>query len=128
MKLPLELLELHDGRFQWGVSDCVQWAAASVKFFSGRDPLAHYRYSSEAGARAMIAGAGSLEKLVTIELGEPRSRIADTEVGDVVLATFADSGEILGVAEPPVFWLRAARGYVPIELSLALRVWPCRML
>ena len=126
MSLPVELLRKHDVPFQWGVSDCVQWAGAAVEFFSGRDPVSHYRYSTEEEARAIIAASGSLEALVTREIGEPRARCSEAALGDVVLSVFRETGPILGVADPPVFWLRAPAGYIPVEMTLALRVWPCR--
>jgi hypothetical protein len=45
--------------------------------------------------------------------------------GDVVLSSFKDMGQVVGFADPPVFWLRAQMGVVPVDMSLAVKVLRC---
>lgn len=136
MSLDTGLLKRHEGPLAWGVRDCVQFAADAVEFYSGRRPTLP-TYSSEREARAIIAQAeaearargsneGGLEALVTIAMGAP-IHPKDAQLGDIVLTTFRDYGEMLGVVDPPGFWLLAnGGGFVPVKLSFALRVWACR--
>lgn len=125
MSLVIELLKRHEAPLEWGVNDCVQFAADAVEVYGGRRPELP-KYSSEREARAIIADGGGLETLVTRALGEPINP-KDAQVGDTVLAVFAESGAMLGVCDPPWFWVRAARGgYIPLHLKRANRVWSCR--
>lgn len=122
--LPQVLFDKHDGPFMWGVSDCVQWAADAVEIFSGTRPVLP-EYSTEDEARNILAEHGGLSAMVENTLGNPIS-LAEAEAGDIVLSSFRDMGEVLGVADPPVFWLRGDRGFMPVELNLALKCWRCR--
>lgn len=125
LSLARELLERHERPFAWGVSDCVQFAADAREFYGGRRP-ALPAYDSERTALRLIRAAGSLEEAVTAALGPPVP-VVEAELGDTVLTSFKDTGPVLGVADPPYFWLRAERSsFMPIRLDLALKVWPCR--
>lgn len=124
MSLPRELCERHERPFEWGVSDCVVWARDALAIIAGRE-FTLPNYHSHREAYRMIRAAGSLEALVTAELGEIHPP-ETAGFGDIALAAFPEQGEVLGVADPPVFWLRAEGGFMPVELTLATGVWPCR--
>src|SRR5690348_1866580 len=116
MSLDPELLKRHEGPLVWGVRDCVQFAADVVERYSGRRPQLP-KYSSEREAREIIAAGGGLEALVTRAIGPP-IHPKDAQLGDIVLTTFRDYGEMLGVVAPPGFWLLAnAGGFVPVKLT-----------
>lgn len=122
------LVEQSEMPFEWGASDCITFAAGMVERLTGRNPAAAYRYSSERDALRLIADAGGLAALITAEMGDPRPSIAEAVDGDVVLTTFADTGDIVGIAQPSqrVMWLRLmAGGLVPVPFEQVLKVWPC---
>jgi hypothetical protein len=124
VSLPVDLLERNAVPFAWGTADCVTFACDAWEHITGHRPaLPEYRDALE--AEEIIAAAGSLESLVTQAVGEPVP-VVEAEIGDIVLATFRATGEILGVADPPIFWLRKDSGFLPVDLDLALRVWKCR--
>jgi uncharacterized protein DUF6950 len=126
MSLDVDFLRRHEGPVVWGVSDCVQFAADARHHYGGRRPELP-QYASEREALEIIAAGGGLEALVTHALGEP-IHAKDAQIGDTVLTCFAETGHMLGVADPPWFWVRAARGgFLPLALSFATRVWSCRV-
>lgn len=122
--LPVELLKRFE-HFAWGERDCVHFAAAVREYF-GAVPVEIPAYTSESEARQIIARSGGLRQMLTDRLGQMR-RPEKAELGDTVIATFASTGEIVGVAAPPYFWLLAEGGrFIPVSLELAVGVWPCR--
>lgn len=128
MSLALKLLERHDGPLVWGVRDCVQFAADAREHYGGQRPGLP-AYSSEREAREIIASGGGLEALVTCALGNP-THPKDAQIGDTVLTAFRDTGPMLGVADPPHFWVHISSGgvggFLPVSLDFAIAVWPCR--
>lgn len=125
MSLALELLERFDRPLEWGVNDCVQFAAAAVEFYGGWRPELPY-YASERAAKGIIASGGGLDALVSAVM-PPAIHVKDAQIGDVVLTAFQDTGAMLGVADPLGFWVRREiGGFIPIDLELAIKVWPCR--
>lgn len=125
MSLPLELLERFDGPLEWGVNDCVQFAAAAVEFFGGWRPEVP-RYASEREAVRIIASGGGLDRLVSAVMPPP-IHVKDAQLGDIVLTAFRDTGPMLGVADPRGFWVRReVGGFIPLDLEFAIKVWPWR--
>lgn len=125
MSLELELLQRHDRPIQWGINDCVQFAAAAVELYGGWRPELPY-YTSEREALRLIAAGGGLDELVSAVL-PPAIHLKDAQIGDIVLTSFRDTGPMLGVADPRIFWILDARGgFVPLDLEFAIKVWPCR--
>lgn len=125
MSLALELLQRHEGPLIWGVNDCVQFAADAVRHYGGRWPVLP-KYASEREALKIIAAGGGLAALVTRELGQP-IHLKHAQIGDVVLTAFGDTGPMLGVADPPGFWVLVADGrFLPLDLEKAIQVWSCR--
>ena len=121
--LPLELLQRFES-FSWGERDCVHFARAGREYFGGAT-VEIPAYASQHEALSVMAAHGGLRAMLVERLGEPLSPI-EAQIGDTVYATFATIGEVVGVADPPGFWLLAQSGFVPLELSLAKGVWPCR--
>lgn len=126
MSLPLELFERFEGGIAWGQRDCVQFAAAARALFA---PVEHdFRYSSKAEADALIAAAGSLEALVSSILGPGigPEKAASVQDGDTVLTYIPGQGQALGAVSGGVFFILSDRGFVPLRLTKAVRIWPCR--
>jgi hypothetical protein len=123
--IPRELLERFE-QFAWGERDCVHFAAAVREHF-GAAAVEIPAYSTEAEAKRIIASSGGLKKMLTDRLG-PMQSPEKAQIGDTVLATFASVGEIVGVAAPPNFWLLVGQSglFIPVSLTLAVGVWPCR--
>lgn len=123
MSLPRELFEQFEP-FEWGTRDCVHFAEAARRHFGGSAvPLP--TYTTEHEAVRTIAAAGGLRAMLVAALGEPVP-LLQAQIGDTVLTRFRDTGDVVGVADPPGFWLLAPGGFVPLTLELALAVWPCR--
>lgn len=107
--------------FAWGVNDCVHFASA------GRYSIG-FTYDSEITAKRILAAAGGLEAAVSQVLGSMQRDMRLCEDGDIVLASFQDTGHILGLALGRMFFLKREAGAVmPVELALALGYWPCRL-
>lgn len=125
--LPTEFWQRWNGRpFRWGESDCVMFARDALEFFGGRSvDLKIPSYRSRREAAAIIERGGGLHSMVTAVLGEPVDP-RQAAIGDIVLTCFKEHGQMLGVADPMGFWLRGRKDLVPVELTFAIEVWPCR--
>lgn len=115
-------------QFAWGSADCVHFAGGWVERLTGQNPLSAYSYSGESGALRLIAEAGSLRALVSLELGEPQRVLrGGTEIsaGDIVLATYGSIGEIVGIAVQNCAWYRqpGRRGLFPAPFEQCLYFW-----
>jgi hypothetical protein len=109
--------------FAWGSADCVHFVAGLHGV-----SLDEYRYSSEREALELIASSGGLRVLISRKIGEPQIvRRGGLEIAsrDIVLATYASIGEIVGLASPPVAWYRqpGRRGLFPAPLEQCLYFW-----
>lgn len=108
--------------FEWGKSDCVQFADGLVRLVTGQGYASGYSYDSEFGAARLIREAGSLEALVSKHLGPMNRDRRECRDGDVVLSAF-DRGPMLGIAVPRLFYLRTERGVIPVEIEMAIGFW-----
>lgn len=110
--------------FAWGSTDCVQLAAGAIEIARGERPALPI-YATELEAKRALVDRGGLEAAVTEVLGPSRSDLPQCRDGDIVLTAF--QGEhALGVATPRVFWVRRiGYGLCPVDLTLAIRYWPC---
>jgi len=109
--------------FSWGGHDCTLFAADCVLALTGTDPAAAYRdnYSSEAGAVAIIAAAGSLRALVTAAMGmEINPKLAQR--GDVVLIEAAGK-EALGICVGVNLVAATTVGYRSLPMKRAVAAW-----
>lgn len=122
--LPRELLERFE-HFAWGERDCVHFAKAAREHFGAR-AVEIPAYRSEREAREIIARCGGLKQMLVDRLGEPIHPMR-AQLGDTVIATFPATGDIVGVADPPMFWLLVEPSrFIPLSLELAKGVWPCQ--
>jgi len=112
--------------FAWGKTDCVQFAAGMVQRMRGARPDLPV-YSSEIDAKRTLVELGGLEAAVSAVLGPAQDDFRLCVDGDIVLTAF--HGEhALGVALPSLhkFYVRRVDGGLfPLDLTLAIRWWPC---
>lgn len=120
--LPDALIARHSGPFEWGVQDCVHFVADAVRELRGVS-LSLPAYTGHRGAIELLAEA-DLASRVEALLGRPISP-QDAVMGDIVLTAFEGVGQVVGVADPPVFWLRGENRVVPVEMNLAVKVYRC---
>lgn len=114
--------------FVWGQTDCVQFAAGMVERISRARPALPI-YSSEIEAKRALVELGGLEAAVTAVLGpaRPARELLEAADGDIVLTAFQGE-KALGVAVPSLhkfFVRRVDAGLFPLDLTLAIRWWPC---
>jgi hypothetical protein len=130
-------LELeYSNKFEWGVNDCVQLSARAVRVFFGKT-LDLPQYTSEMGAKRILAGIAAahpgdkrhpLEIATSAVLGPPKPQhtLIDCPSGSVVLSSF--HGEYaLGVSWRRYFfvYITDKSGLLPVDLTLAIKYWPC---
>jgi hypothetical protein len=85
LKLAAEVDSANGRPFEFGVHDCMQFAARCFKAVTGDDKLLLFpSYSTEAEAMQIAERFGGLEGLLRHELGEPRHP-AFAMRGDIVL-------------------------------------------
>lgn len=113
--------------FQWGVTDCVQLAGGMLERATGSNPAKSFSYDSETSAKRIVAELGGLEAAVSGMLGPAKSDLRECSDGDIVLTAFQPEGHALGIAVPRHFYVRrVGGGLVPLDITLAIRFWPCR--
>lgn len=115
--------------FVWGKTDCVQFAAGMVERATGVRPILP-AYNSETGAKRVLVDLGGLEAAVTSFLGPAQRDLRLCGDGDIVLSAFQGE-QTLGIAVPRRFFvLRYGpgidTGIWPVDMTLAIRWWPCR--
>ena len=75
-------------QFQWGTTDCCQFAGAAQYRITGVDRRSIFGcYESEFGAARILAEYGGMQGLLTAAWGEPKS-VAMAGRGDVVMCEF----------------------------------------
>lgn len=112
--------------FAWGLNDCVQLAAGMVALARG-EPPALPAYFSEVEAKRALVDLGGLEAAVSAVLGPAQDDLRLCGDGDIVLTAFHGE-KALGIALPSLhkFYVRRVdTGLFPLDLTLAIRWWPC---
>lgn len=81
------ILEAGAIEFQWGVHDCVMFAADAIKAMRGDDPIADLRgaWHTRSQAYAKIKELGGFEAAISARLGAPLEAAQLAGRGDVVL-------------------------------------------
>lgn len=112
--------------FQWGVQDCVTFAADVAQALTGVDLIARYRgtYDSEEGAAAIVGDIG-LQAFLTVlmeENGAAECPLPFAQRGDWALVTLGNhliAGVVVGdtVAAPGL------RGLAHVPVSRAVAAW-----
>ena len=121
--LPQPIIEKHSGAFEWGTHDCVNLCADMIEYMTGSRPQ-FPAYSTAREAEKILRGS-TLGGMAENVLGEP-VHPSQAQYGDIVLSAFIDRGQVLGIADPPVFWLKGESGLIPVEMNLAIKVFRCR--
>lgn len=109
--------------FAWGRHDCCRFAAGAVEAMTDEDPMRGFEYCDEAGARALIRSAGSLDSLVARALGEPIP-VSLAGRGDVVIGDL-EFGATVGVCLGGITAFAASEGLThrpTLECRVAWRV------
>ncbi len=111
--------------FEWGTSDCIQLAAKWVERLTGINPAASFEYTTAIEAKAIVDRYGDIRTLVTRTLEQdPLDDFRLCQEGDIVLTSFREYGQIIGIAMPPRAWIRTALGpMMPLSLELCLCYW-----
>jgi hypothetical protein len=100
--------------FEWGVHDCLLFAASCVEAVSGDDPAIEYRgtYSTALAAYRIIDDAGGFDALIDSCLGVDRVHINLAQRGDVVSRTDEKSRTSAGVCVGAVYVFTGPSGLV----------------
>lgn len=112
--------------FEWGVTDCVLFAAAWIERATGADPLGDLRgqWTDMVSAVRLLRDLGGLRAAVESQLGEPLPAVLLAQRGDVALIEREDErglGVVIG-AEVAVLTEQGI-GFVRLsEASVAWRV------
>lgn len=111
--------------FQWGVHDCVTFAAYLVDAISDLDVTARfkakYRWTNQGEAARLILAAGSLQALVTEFMGPPISWV-NLSLGDALMA-FNNGKEIVCIHDGHNLIAPADKGLMSVPLSSAICGW-----
>lgn len=113
--------------FEWGVHDCVLFAAEVVRIRTGRNVLdVDVTWRSALQAHRALESMGGLRAVVTERLGEPTA-VLGACVGDVALVRDPLEGnELLGVFHDQQVLCPALDGLARLPLSAALCRWALR--
>lgn len=118
--------------FEWGVHDCVMFAASSVDAILGTDYFAQaqarYPYSTEDGAIALMQQYGGITGLAESFL-DPHTNWGQLGAGDIVLVSeipLRTQMEMLCVHDGQQLIGPTARGVINIPLQYALYGWAIR--
>lgn len=118
------LAEKRHTPFEWGVNDCVMFAAKGLERLTGQNMYAMYEgYKTEAEAQEIIDNAGGMEALISRHLGPGSRDVLKASRGDLVMMKLPqktigmvdDSGQNVACVGP--------NGMVRLPLKRAWRVW-----
>lgn len=118
------LKEAQNLEFVWGEFDCIMFAAKGLEVITGQNFYQEYvGYTDEAGAKALIEQAGSIDKLVSKHLGPSHGNRLQARRGDLVLLRLPEL--TLGIIDDTGQKVAAIshKGYVRIPLIKAHRIW-----
>lgn len=72
--------------FEWGVNDCLHFAAAGVEALTGDNFAKDYpSYDTEKAAHELLENEGGVAKIITKHLGRSTRRLLTAQRGDVVI-------------------------------------------
>lgn len=118
------LSAMKDVPFEWGVNDCILFAAKGYESMTGIDYYSQYLpYSNEAEAKAILESNGGFEGIIGANIGPGHRNILKAKRGDPVLLKIPnftcglvdDSGQFIAVP--------SEKGIVKYPLSKAWRIW-----
>lgn len=114
--------------FSYGQFDCALFAADCAHAVTGIDYAAGLRgYDSKISAYRIISKYGSLEAMVTAQVGREPVHPANAHRGDMVLASVelapGESGEAIGVCDGVRCWFPKDVGLRAFPRSAARLAW-----
>lgn len=113
-----------DTPFEWGVNDCILFAAKGYEYITGIDHYSEYLgYSTEDQAKEILKKNDGFEGIIGKHIGKGHKNILLAKRGDVVLLKIPaltcglvdDSG--MFIAAP------SAEGIKRLPLTKAVRIW-----
>lgn len=109
--------------FEWGVLDCVLFAADCVEACTGVDPAAAHRgtYSDAASAARVVLAHGGLAEIAASNLGTEVPPVL-AQPGDIGLL-LNDGRECLAVCTGATWHAPGAGGVVALPMAQAMRAW-----
>lgn len=106
--------------FQYGITDCCQFASHVVKEITGEDHAAKFQYGSEEEAQRIIEEHNGLVGLISSLLGEPNKSEKD---GDVCVLFIPSIGELLGVRYKDNVVCITEKGLKAVEYKYVIAEW-----
>jgi|TARA_Y100000310_G_scaffold344099_1_gene455122 hypothetical protein len=116
------LYENANSVFQFGLCDCVKFAASGMKHITGTDPTEALQYQSEDEAAEILKRYGGMAGLVTAFLGAPCDR-ALLEDGDPVMIQWPGLGDVMGMMVNNRVLVKTAKGTVPVNTNRIIKGW-----
>jgi hypothetical protein len=110
--------------FEWGVNDCMAFAAKGVEALTGHDFFSLYSdYTDEASAIEMLRRNGGVSGIITACLGIGTDKVMTARRGDVALVRVdGHTGGLVDDSGQRVA-LVTKDGLIRVPLSAAVRVW-----
>lgn len=125
MRLSAYLQENRSTPFQWGVKDCVMFAAKGLEAVSGVNMYAEYEgYATKEQAEEIITANGGISELVSKHLGPGHRNFKQAKRGDLVLMKMPEL--TIGIVDDSgqrIAALTLKDGLVRLPLTKAWRVW-----
>lgn len=119
-KLLSSLNSWEKGDFEYGATDCCQFASHVVKEITGEDHASKFEYGSEEEARKIIEEHNGLVGLISSLLGEPNKTEKD---GDVCVLFIPSIGELLGVRYNGNVVCITEKGLKAVEYKYVIAEW-----
>ena len=110
--------------FEWGVNDCMAFAAKGVQALTGHDFFSLYSdYNDEPSAIEMLRQNGGVSGIISACLGIGTDKILTAQRGDVAL--IRSDGHTGGIVDDSGqrIALVTKNGLIRVPLSAAIRVW-----
>jgi len=109
--------------FEYGLTDCCRFVGECVEAVTGNNIAGRFGYSNEREAYDLIASYGSLENLMTAELGKGIQGAYEPKDGDVALCKSTSGIELAAVVYRGVLLVLTKTGVMDWPLSRAYKVW-----
>lgn len=110
--------------FEWGVNDCIMFAAKGLEAITGQNHYQEYvGYTTEVGAKALLDANGGFEGIIGKHIGPGHRKHLMARRGDLALLKIPnftcgivdDSGQFVAVP--------SENGLVKYPLTKAWRIW-----
>ena len=106
--------------FDYGKTDCCQFASFIVNHITGVDYSAGFHYDNESDALALIAKHDNLEGLISSIIGEPSDEFGD---GDPVLCDLPVAGDTMGIKYGDGAVCITQKGMIQVPNKYIVRGW-----